>query len=1017
MASFIERWQEQMKTSATQLGNWLTERRQRDLPFVVYGSLLGLTVWPLVEVAARSGPNLPAELYIALGSLAGNVGANLVADWLVKWKDKAQTLEQTSQAAIESAMADPQLRQAFEQLIANLEVIPLAQTKLERQQQWFMAALRQEMSGLNSSLLPILEALVGIEQNTDQIRDSSERSANALEELLRLVEPVAATLSAQISPKNNPTQLKEAAKRYLAYLLDRYRNLDLKGMGFSDRLSFNLPLVEMYVPLKVRRQMPQGEAWARDLRLAGRPPTKEEIEVMGERVSEPQPVLKLLQEKNNLILLGDPGSGKTTFLKYLTVRLALGHWQELELGNRLPILLPLSAYADQLEKGEIALPDFIHHYYHQQGLDLPLDDLIKIALDKGQALFLLDGLDEVRALEKRHLVVERVISFVAFHKPAGNQFILSSRIVGYNDVRPQGHSLVECTLIDFEPEDVAAFIDNWTQAIERALRSGNTPEAQRVAKEEKEGLLHAVRHSPGVGQLAANPLLLTILALMKRQGVALPERRAELYDQYVKTLIRHWNLTRSLNRPAAPDLDVVETSRILAALALWMQENSPGRGLVKQAETERQLQAIYRQRGHARPEQAARELLQAVREYAGLLVARGERQYGFIHLTFQEYLAAVGIAQLGQLGVQPIVDQLQAHLSEADWHEVALLTIGYLGLVTQADQAASQVLIQLMDSTPNPSGVAVVLAGEAVADVWPGGVTEGCRQLVVERLQTTMTNEAVGIAVRAAAGRFLSILGDPRPGVTFTLRNGQKIPDIVWGKTVPAGSYTIGDKLTTHPDEQPRSVTIAQPYQLARYPVTHSQFQCFVEAADFADPRWWAGMPKKDYYGPVREIGPAGFPFANHPRENVSWYQAIAFCRWLSQQVGYEVDLPHEHEWEVAARYPHNGAYPWEGDFKPEKANTDESNLRQTTAVGMYPAGANQHLDLYDLSGNVWEWCRNKYADPTDIAIDRSGNTRTLRGGSWGHYPLHARAASRLNASPDLRSSSVGWRLVRRSHL
>ena len=91
----------------------------------------------------------------------------------------------------------------------------------------------------------------------------------------------------------------------------------------------------------------------------------------------------------------------------------------------------------------------------------------------------------------------------------------------------------------------------------------------------------------------------------------------------------------------------------------------------------------------------------------------------------------------------------------------------------------------------------------------------------------------------------------------------------------------------------------------------------------------------------AQEEGEQAWPLANRPRERVSWYQAIAFCRWLSDKLGEEIDLPHEYEWEVAARYPDGRFYPWENDFDETRANTGKSGLNQTTAVGIFPDGAN----------------------------------------------------------------------------
>ncbi|MCP4685780.1 MAG: hypothetical protein GY867_10100, partial [bacterium] len=326
------------------------------------------------------------------------------------------------------------------------------------------------------------------------------------------------------------------------------------------------------------------------------------------------------------------------------------------------------------------LDEFVAAYYRQRGIKLPIEAMLTEALERGGVLLLLDGLDEVRGLGRRRLVVDRVVDFFTVEQQKGNKFILTSRIVGYREVRPIVEGLAECTLIDFDQEEINQFVEQWTGALERAAR-GDTPVAAQEAATEQAELLDAVEHNPGVRQLAANPLLLTILALMKRQGVTLPERRVELYQKYIETLLRHWNLSRGLGRPPSRDLDVVETVRVLAPLALWMHQTSPGVGLVKQEAVKRKLAEIYSQRGETKPEQAARQLLADAREYASLLLERGSGAYGFIHLTFQEYLAGVAIAQLGQRDIEPVAKVLAAYIEDDNWHEVSLLAAGYLGIV------------------------------------------------------------------------------------------------------------------------------------------------------------------------------------------------------------------------------------------------------------------------------------------------------------------------------------------------
>lgn len=143
----------------------------------------------------------------------------------------------------------------------------------------------------------------------------------------------------------------------------------------------------------------------------------------------------------------------------------------------------------------------------------------------------------------------------------------------------------------------------------------------------------------------------------------------------------------------------------------------------------------------------------------------------------------------------------------------------------------------------------------------------------------------------------------------------------------------------------------------------------------------------------------------------------MAFCRWLSDKLGYTVELPHECEWEVAARWPDGRLYPWGNEFDAVKANTYEGNrLGEPTVVGLYPHGANARLNLYDLSGNVWEWCRNRYhspdEDPDVDEADISDGWRVLRGGSFNSDADGARTAYRNYGTPGIRHVEVGFRLV-----
>ena len=160
----------------------------------------------------------------------------------------------------------------------------------------------------------------------------------------------------------------------------------------------------------------------------------------------------------------------------------------------------------------------------------------------------------------------------------------------------------------------------------------------------------------------------------------------------------------------------------------------------------------------------------------------------------------------------------------------------------------------------------------------------------------------------------------------------------------------------------------------------------------------------------------------NHPARPVvglTWFEARAYCAWLSAQTGDAYGLPTEAEWEAAARGPEGRAYAYGPEFDVETGNTFESHLRRTTPVGVFPDGATPQ-GIFDLSGNVWEWTTSAYRSYEYDANDGREDTedaqarRVLRGGSWYGNRSNARAAYRNPYHPSLRDYDAGCRVVRR---
>jgi hypothetical protein len=231
-------------------------------------------------------------------------------------------------------------------------------------------------------------------------------------------------------------------------------------------------------------------------------------------------------------------------------------------------------------------------------------------------------------------------------------------------------------------------------------------------------------------------------------------------------------------------------------------------------------------------------------------------------------------------------------------------------------------------------------------------------------------------------------IGDKRPGVG--VRNG--VPDILW-QTIPGGKVQL---------EEIGTKTI-NAFRIATYPITAAQFRAFLDAPDdYDNQELWKGLRREDPDPTWRKA------LANHPITFVSWHDATAFCRWLRKRLGEEIRLPHEAEWQWAAQSAQpEFTYAWGPQWLDGHANTAESGIGRTTAVGMYPEGCSRQ-GVADLAGNVWEWCSNRHEKGTGKSDER----RVLRGGSWSGRRSHARAGSRDFDHPYFRYSGLGFRVV-----
>jgi len=529
-------------------------------------------------------------------------------------------------------------------------------------------------------------------------------------------------------------ELQVLEDRYRQHLIRWFDRLTFQGMMRTARV-VSLPLEDVYVELRAVAEVPEAadvfSVEERRLLLEGEhqdPEARRELfrqldalrrERWSVKIPERKSICQALHagEKRACVILGDPGSGKTTLLHLLALVYAKGpDVVQRRLGvpaaeaDRLPIFVPLAAYDDmQRETPGLSLLEFLARYYDRRRGLPGLGPLFQRALESGRALVLLDGLDEVLDVSARSMVAEQAKALIGEWVGRGVRFAVTSRFVGYREA-PLSGDLPHLSVLDFRQEEIEIFVHKWTLAFEKfavglPAEADPTPEVLRVAHQHETDLLTDMRSNPGVQRLAANPLMLTMLALLRRQVGRLPHRRILLYERYVSTLIENWIEARSHGERAQPVLmlDLHDAESILIPLALWLQQNKLS-GTAGKAEIRSELMHIFlEEAGHlqataTRPqvrkaEEKAEHFLHDMRHMAGLIVERGQDAFGFLHLTFQEYFAGRALARLTD---EKRWQAVLPHLHDPRWREPILLCAGWLGVVEKRREQVSDLVRRIL---------------------------------------------------------------------------------------------------------------------------------------------------------------------------------------------------------------------------------------------------------------------------------------------------------------------------------
>ncbi|HEV7509444.1 MAG TPA: SUMF1/EgtB/PvdO family nonheme iron enzyme [Thermoanaerobaculia bacterium] len=778
------------------------------------------------------------------------------------------------------------------------------------------------------------------------------------------------------------------------------------------------------------------------------------------RESRPVSALEQLNTHSRLVLLGDPGSGKSTFvnfvalcmageildrpeanLKVLTSPLPGGDGESGEdpqswtHGRLFPVRVVLRDFAVRglPPPGERAAAEdlwrFLERELGRAGLAEVFPELRK-ELVEGRGVVLLDGLDEVPEAERRRPQIRQAIE--GFAGCLGESRVLvTSRTYAYQNPQWRVRGFEEAVLAPFSRGQIDLFVGLW---YEQMAAQGRLTEAE--ARGRATLLRRVIFASDRLLDLAERPLLLTLMASLHawKSGI-LPERREELYAEAVELLLNTWERRRlDLDEAGTPVLvpaslaewlkvDREEVRQALDAVAFEAHSAQPG--LKDTADIEEGKLVARLLHLSRNPDADARQLVAYLRDRAGLLVERGAGIYTFPHRTFQEYLAACHLTSRN-------FPKEAARLGREDperWREVVLLA------GAKAARGAESSVWHLADKLcfREAAGGGTVqdewgalLAGQALAESANLSQVDEDDEPKLGRVRCWLVrllrSEVFPVRERAAAGKALAALGDPR----FDAERWYLPREAMLGFVeVPAGPFLMGSDEKVDPgsfrDEVPQHEVTLPVFWMARFPVMVGQFRSFVAASDYVP------AEASSLEGP-----------ANLPVSSVTWHDALAYCRWLTERLRdlagqmpeqggpwadvmagrLRVSLASEAEWEKAARGTDGRIYPWGSEADPNRSNYDAVGLFEASAVGAF-SGGRSLFGCEEMSGNVWEWTRSekgpypyKAEDGRESLEISAKSLRVLRGGAFDDPAGGVRCAYRNWDFPDYRGVSLGFRVV-----
>ena len=677
------------------------------------------------------------------------------------------------------------------------------------------------------------------------------------------------------------------AEAYLQSLRDESSWVDIRGLQVGSGKAHRFPIEELYIPL-----------------TAAPSPGESAVPLKG------------MLRQPRVVIVGDPGSGKTTFLRRLVFERCQARLREAPVvsspggtvEDKLPVFIRVSELAEHVRHCKARndpsapttatapgwLPHFLGALSAESNWGLG-EDFFRQQLEGGSSIVLLDGLDETADRKEREQIATLIEKATRAYREC--RFVVTTRPQVYRD-KAVLTGFEECRITPLEADAIDTFLKHWSQQ----LFPGKPEQAERHYAE----LSEALRARPDIWHMARNPVVLTALAVVHWNERRLPEQRTDLYESVLVWLVRA--------REQKPGrLAASRALSVLQQLALAMQIHPDGRQIQAPCRWAVETLAPEFDLGNAaKAMERAERFVEEEQSDSGIVVGRGN-EIRFWHLTFQEYLAARAVAGL------PDADQHDLLIKndrayKPEWREVLLL----LGGILHARQGPKKIdglmtaLLRGVEGKPSLTEEALVqgLLRIMALELKPLGYRSpvGTRHQEREPLFGffDMNASEGDVQFQVEAAEALGQAGDPRlmKENWVTIEGGTVLMG-AQSENPSAPNYDADTR--TDRRESPVHEVALESFQIRRFPVTVEEYQRFVDAGGYVQSEWWA-VGFGELKGPHSWEDQLLYP--NRPVTNVNWYEASAYCAWAG------VRLPTEAEWEWVARRPDARKYPW-GDRKP----------------------------------------------------------------------------------------------------